>query len=175
MVEALNSSIAVNCDDSMAVEDGDKEEDRMEVVIKPRNRYTSNALRQAVPAVDLRKKRESLTMSIMNMSLGGSKPRTRGFGMNSKASQDGNQFDKMNQSCNVVAAEISFMGDAYGQKMKQAIRSHVSGHGQIDEENSDEDSSEQSDPTSSSESEGDSFDNELAHGADTEDAIYQQI
>ena len=42
----------------------------MEVVIKPRNKYTSNALRRAAPQVDLSKKLKSLTMSMINMGSG---------------------------------------------------------------------------------------------------------
>ena len=50
-------------DDSMVVD----EEGTMEVVIKPRNNFTSNALKRAVPQVDLKKKKLSLTMSMMSI------------------------------------------------------------------------------------------------------------
>ena len=43
------------------------EEGAMEVVIKPRNNFTSNALKKAVPHCDLKRKKQSLTMSSINI------------------------------------------------------------------------------------------------------------
>ena len=43
------------------------EEGAMEVVIKPRNNFTSNALKKAVPYCDLKRKKQSLTMSSINI------------------------------------------------------------------------------------------------------------
>jgi len=50
--------------ESMQVEEDDE---AMEVVIKPRTNFTSSALRRVVPQTDLKKKRESLTMSMINI------------------------------------------------------------------------------------------------------------
>ena len=57
----------------MAADGGDlasmevDEEGAMEVVIKPRNNFTSNALKRAVPHCDLKKKKQSLTMNSINL------------------------------------------------------------------------------------------------------------
>ena len=58
---------------SGAVDYGDLEnmqvdnEGAMEVVIKPRNNFTSNALKKAVPHCDLKKRKQSLTMNSISM------------------------------------------------------------------------------------------------------------
>ena len=53
-------------------EDTMQVDEMMEVVIKPRNLFTSSALRRAVPQTDIKKKRESLTMSMINIYNSGS-------------------------------------------------------------------------------------------------------
>jgi hypothetical protein len=45
----------------------DKHQDGVELITKPRNNFSSNALRQVVPGVNLKKKRESLTMSMISL------------------------------------------------------------------------------------------------------------
>ena len=42
-----------------------------DVVIKPRNNFSNSALRCVVPQTDLKKKKESLSMSLINMGSGG--------------------------------------------------------------------------------------------------------
>jgi len=42
-----------------------------DVVIKPRNNYSSSALQLVVPKTDLRKKKESLSMSLINIGSSG--------------------------------------------------------------------------------------------------------
>ncbi len=55
---------------------------QVEVVIKPRNNYSSNALRHAVPRTDLNKKRESLSMSMISMGRSLSFSQSRSFNSN---------------------------------------------------------------------------------------------
>ena len=43
----------------------------VEVVIKPRNNFSSTALRRVVPHTDLKKKKESLSLSLINMGSSG--------------------------------------------------------------------------------------------------------
>ena len=43
------------------------EETGMEVIVKPRNTFTSNALKRAVPGTDIKKLKMSLTMSMMTI------------------------------------------------------------------------------------------------------------
>jgi len=61
----MNSDAGTQNEDSYMQDDG-----QVEVVIKPRNNYSSNALRRAVPRTDLNKKRESLSMSMINIGTG---------------------------------------------------------------------------------------------------------
>ena len=47
------------------------DEGTVEVVMKPRNTFSNGALRRVVPPIDLRKKKESLSMSMINMGSSG--------------------------------------------------------------------------------------------------------
>jgi hypothetical protein len=76
MVEASraqrNDDRSMNSDAGTQNEDSYMQgDDQVDMVIKPRNNYSSNALRRAVPRTDLNKKRESLSMSLINMGAGG--------------------------------------------------------------------------------------------------------
>ena len=63
--QSMESGSQQNNDDSMIVDE------QVEIVKKPRNNYSNSALRRVVPQTDLKKKKESLTMSMINMGSGG--------------------------------------------------------------------------------------------------------
>ena len=147
----------------------------MEVVIKPRTNFTSSALRRAVPQTDIKKKRESLTMSMINIYQSGSQ---RLF----KSGKVETQSNRQLQSCNLVAKQISFASPR-GMEIQKAVRKSSQQlkkqPAQIDDvvdEQSDDDSSAKSDATSESNSSSDeSIDAAINGEDDTEQALYERI
>ena len=62
--------------------------DEVEIVKKPRNNYSNSALRRVVPQTDLKKKKENLTQSMINMGSSGRTP-SRLFNSSSNVVVDG--------------------------------------------------------------------------------------
>lgn len=174
MVEASSDvSMSAKGEGEMSVDEGS------DVVIKPRNSFSSNALRRAVPQTDLRKKRESLSMSLINMSKSG-RQNSRMFSsanlMNKSMAEQGRH-----QSFN-IAKQISFQSLVgrdikFGIKNKDSCKIEDSHNPHISEADEDEDSSdEKSDPSSSSGDSSDSSMDAAINGEDdSEQALYDKI
>lgn len=148
------------------------ENGEMEVVIKPRTNFSSSALRRAVPQTDLKKKRESLTMSMINIYKSGSSQRLFQSG------RVETQSNRAMQSCNLVAKHISFAsprGKEISKAVNKSSQKIAPQPSQIDEENSEGESSEKSDATSSSCSSESSIDAALNGEGETEEALYEKI
>ena len=63
----VDASVDVAMSSSKASEDNMSIDEQFDVVIKPRTLYSNLALRKAVPHTDLKKKKESLSMSLINL------------------------------------------------------------------------------------------------------------
>lgn len=167
-------SDAGNCnDESMASENS-----VVDVIIKPRNNFSSNALRRAVPAVDLRKKKESLTMSMISMGSNG-RSQSRLF-MSSSNVANGNEDGGRHQSFNTIAKQISFASPR-GNEIVKAVRVSsqkmpAAQNANIAEAHSEDESSEKSDPSESDDSESsDSIDAAINGEEETEQSLYDKI
>lgn len=156
--------------------------DEMQVdeVYKPRNTFSSNALRRAVPQTDLQKKKASLSMSMINMGASG----RLGSRMFSNSNLDGSGGEQGRHLSFNIAKQISFTSPS-GKKFGSAPKKNgVSGslgdsrNQEIAEVSGDDcdssDSSVKSDPSSSSGDSSDSIEAAI-NGDDNEDAIYDQI
>ena len=71
MVEAVREDVSMDSLNPNLNEDTMMVDERVEVVVKPRNMFSNSALRRVVPSIDLKKKKESLTMSMINITSGG--------------------------------------------------------------------------------------------------------
>ena len=99
--------------------ESDQNKSVVDVIIKPRNNYSSNALKRAVPAIDLRKKKESLTMSMINMGSGG-RSQSRLF-MSSSNVAAGLNEEGRHQSFNTIAKQYSFASPR-GNEIAKAVK-----------------------------------------------------
>ena len=64
----------VEADQSMEAQGGLNDSSMIvdeDVIFKPRNNFSNSALRRVAPATDLKKKKESLSMSMINLGSGG--------------------------------------------------------------------------------------------------------
>ena len=163
-------------DVSMSSDTGALDEDsyaneysQVEVVIKPRNNYSSNALRHAVPRTDLNKKRESLSMSMINMRSSG-RSQSRFF---SSSALDTKEEGARHLSFNTIAKQISFASPR-GRDFAKALRESanigqknpVNAHISEASEGDSDDSSVRSDTTSSESSGSDSSIEAAINGSD---------
>ena len=169
-MESASAQGQIN-EESMLVDD---ECSIVEQVLKPRNHFSNSVLRKVVPQTDIRKKKESLSMSMINMG-GSGRSGSRLFMSSSFVAKDG---ENRLQSHNLIAKQISFSSPLSKDIVKavQVNSKDVSKNQQpIDEENSD-DTSEKSDPSSSENSDSDSSIEAALNGEEeTEEAIYNKI
>lgn len=146
-------------------------------VIKPRSNFSSNALRCAVPRTDLRKKKESLSMSLININ--GMRQGSRMFSSSSNvvSGEEGGRHQSFNVE--IVSRQISFAsprGRDIGIAVKNSsgVVNAVVQENPISEESSG--SSEHSDQTSSEGSGDDSSIDAAINGEEeTEQSLYNKI
>ena len=87
-----------------------------DVVIKPRNDFTDGALRLVTPKIDLRKKKESLSMSLIN--IGGAGRASSGmFKMSGRVAQEEGRHASFN-----IARAVSFQSPVGKNGMMQAFK-----------------------------------------------------
>ena len=117
MVESVREDVSMDSLNPNLNEDTMMTNEQIEVVVKPRNNFSNSALRRVMPQMDLKKKKESLTMSMINISSGGG---SRLFVSNSNSNQ---REEGRHLSFNLVAKQISFTSPR-GRDIAQAVREH---------------------------------------------------
>ena len=146
MVEAGRDDVSMNSLNNNINEDTMMADSSIEVVVKPRNNFSNSALRRVVPQIDLKKKKESLTMSMINISSGGGS-RLFVSNSNNNGGEEGRHL-----SFNLIEKQISFSSPK-GRDIVHAVRDNsdkIQSHAKIEEHNSEDESSEKSDATSES-------------------------
>ena len=109
--------VEANNDMAMSESAGDVSDSEMhEVVMKPQTNFSNNALRKVVPQVDLKDKKLSLSMSMINIRKAGG---SRLFSQNLK-NVEGNQKGP-NISCNFIQKSISFSSPR-GRDIEKKVR-----------------------------------------------------
>ena len=116
MVEAVREDVSMDSLYPEQNEDTLMTDERVEVVVKPRNNFSNSALRRVVPQMDLKKKKESLTMSMINISSGGGSRLFVSNSNNNSKDEGGRHL-----SFNLVAKQISFTSPR-GRNIANAVR-----------------------------------------------------
>jgi len=162
------------------MESGSLNDSRMivdeDVVIKPRNHFSNSALRRVVPQTDLKKKKESLSMSLNNLGTGG-RSQSRFFqGNQSSESGETNRH----QSFSTISKQISFQSPV-GKGIDRVVRNpskELQERAQILEESSgceNETSSEREDSSSDSDDSDSSIEAAINGEEESEQQLYDKI